>query len=546
MLAAKAAGIDAFALNIGIDDFTATQLGYAYDSAATHGMNVFISFDFNWYTIANTSGIGGMLKGFGKMPAQLTIDGKIFVSSFEGDGLDLEAVASAAGYARSDLFFAPNFKPGGLGDADAGFNWMAWPNNGNNKAPDGTNLTVSDGDKSYTDVLGTTKPYMAPVAAWFSTHFGPEVTYSKNWVFPSDSLWYDRWTEVLDLSPQYLEIITWNDYGESHYVGPLNSPHIDDGNSKWTNDMPHDGFLSMAKPYIKAFKAGSKTVNSQIVSDQLIYWYRPTLKSASCDSTDNCETAPSSPNVNYFIGKPNGYDTMQDDVFVVALLTSPGTVQVTSGANSQSFNANAGPNIFQVNMGTGKQSFSLTRGGQKILCGDSPKDIISECVCGIYNFNAFVGTLPPGPSESLQADGFKSFAVSMKATCQATPSLAAPSSVCAAQFAATGILSGSPSTVTGSSPVTSASSATSVTIASTVSSLSSPVNYDPPINPITTAGAILMQQSTPTITSSIANIGGGSQTITALSQLSPTNCLHSGFVWAGPAGSDPPAPCDGG
>ena len=33
----------------------------------------------------------------------------------------------------------------------------------------------------------------------------------------------------------------WNDYGESHYIGPLSSPHIDDGNSKWTNDMfvPH-------------------------------------------------------------------------------------------------------------------------------------------------------------------------------------------------------------------------------------------------------------------------------------------------------------------
>ena len=33
------------------------------------------------------------------------------------------------------------------------------------------------------------------------------------------------------------DITQWNDYGESHYVGPLNSPHIDDGNSKWVNDM---------------------------------------------------------------------------------------------------------------------------------------------------------------------------------------------------------------------------------------------------------------------------------------------------------------------
>lgn len=35
----------------------------------------------------------------------------------------------------------------------------------------------------------------------------------------------------------------WNDYGESHYVGPLNSPHIDDGNSKWVNDMYVSAYL---------------------------------------------------------------------------------------------------------------------------------------------------------------------------------------------------------------------------------------------------------------------------------------------------------------
>ncbi|KAK4692888.1 glucan endo-1,3-alpha-glucosidase, partial [Lecanoromycetidae sp. Uapishka_2] len=460
MQQANAAGIDAFALNIGLDGYTETQLDYAYDSAAKNNMSVFISFDFNWTPFAS-------------------------------------------GKSKADSEFI-----------------KAWPNNGNNKAPDGTNLTVSDGDTDYTVALGT-KPYMAPVAAWFSTHFGPELKgNSKNWVFPSDSLWYDRWTEVLNLDALYLEIITWNDYGESHYVGPLNSPHIDDGNSKWTNDMPHDGFLSMAKPYIKAFKTGAKTVNTQIDSDQLIYWYRPTLKSADCDSTDNCEQPVSPPENNYFIGKPNGYDTMQDAVFVVALLTSPGTVQVTSGTNSQSFNANAGPNIFQLNMGTGKQSFSLTRGGQTVLCGDSPKDIIDECVCGIYNFNAFVGTLPPGPSDSLQADGLKSFTVAMQATCQATPSLGAPSSVCATQPAATGTVSGPGSgpAVTGSSSASSTAGSGSTTATTSASSSSLPVNFVPPINPITTA-------------TSVTAAGGGSLTITALSQLAPTNCLHSGFVW---------------
>lgn len=49
----------------------------------------------------------------------------------------------------------------------------------------------------------------AAVSPWFSTHFGLEVKYSKNWVFPSDLLWFDRWTEILDLDPQFVEIQTW-------------------------------------------------------------------------------------------------------------------------------------------------------------------------------------------------------------------------------------------------------------------------------------------------------------------------------------------------
>ena len=308
----------------------------------------------------------------------------------------------------------------------------------------------------------------------------------------------------------------------------------------------------MAKPYINAFKDGAQTVDSYIQDDQLIYWYRPTLKSASCDSTDTCEQPwPSpSPNPNYFVGKPNGYETMEDAVFVVALLKSAGTVQVTSGGNSQSFNAQAGANSFKVAMGSGKQSFSLTRGGQTVLSGDSLKDIISDCVCGIYNFNAYVGTLPAGPSDPLQADGLKSFAASLQATCQATPSLGTASgpgtgkpTVPVPSTTAVSRTGGS------SSPVPSPSSVTPVT--STPSVAPSLPIYAPPINPITTAAAPIPEPPTPTSkTTTAPAVGGGgssgSKTITAVSQLFPTNCMHAGYVWAGQPGSDPAAYCDGG
>ena len=161
MQQAKAAGIDAFALNIGVDSYTAAQLDLAYESANNNGMSVFISFDFNWYSQTNTSGIGETIAAYASKPAQLKVDGKVFVSTFAGDGLDLDAVTASSGIARDGLFFAPNWQPPNLASADALFNWMAWPNNGDNKAPDaGSNLTVQDGDQSYTKVLGQ-KPYMA-------------------------------------------------------------------------------------------------------------------------------------------------------------------------------------------------------------------------------------------------------------------------------------------------------------------------------------------------------------------------------------------------
>ena len=107
---------------------------------------------------------------------------------------------------------------------------------------------------------------------------------------------------------------------------------------------PHDGWLEMAKPYIAAYKAGSNSVGDYIKSDQIIYWYRPTLKSASCDSTDNTMKPADNSTGNFFEGVPNGADAVSDSIFVVALLTEAATVQVSSGSNSKTFTGQAGAN----------------------------------------------------------------------------------------------------------------------------------------------------------------------------------------------------------
>lgn len=414
MTRAKAAGIDAFALNIGVDPYTEQQLNYAYESAAKNDMKVFISFDFNWYGTGEAARVGAMIAQFGEKPAQLMYNNKVFASSFAGDGLDVAALRSSAG---REVFWAPNFHPEmgtDFGTVDGALNWMGWDNDGNNKAPKpGQIVTVSDGDDSYIDALGG-KPYMAPVSPWFFTHFGPEVSYSKNWVFPGDFLWFDRWQEILQLQPAFLEIVTWNDYGESHYIGRLDSPHGDDGNSKWVYGMPHNGWLDMAKPFISAYHDGATDVTSYITEDEIVYWYRPTLRDIDCDATDTTMEDADNSTGNYFKGRPDGWESLEDKVFVVTLLTEASTLEMTAGGNSQTVEAPAGAAKFTVDMAVGDVSFRLSRGGNAVLEGTSDLKISDTCPCGIYNFNPFVGTLPVGEPDELLPEGYAQIMTGLK------------------------------------------------------------------------------------------------------------------------------------
>lgn len=161
MIRAKAYGIDAFALNIGTDYFTDTQLQYAYQSAKNNDMKVFLSIDFNWWSTGSAYQVGQKIAQYGQLPAQLMVDNKTFVSTFVGDGVDVNTIRNAAGI---PIYFAPNFHPSygtDFSTSDGGFNWMGWPNNGNNRAPDaGQTGTVEAGDQQYIKALGS-KGYIA-------------------------------------------------------------------------------------------------------------------------------------------------------------------------------------------------------------------------------------------------------------------------------------------------------------------------------------------------------------------------------------------------
>lgn len=151
---------------------------------------------------------------------------------------------------------------------------------------------------------------------------------------------------------------------------------------------------------------------------------------------------------DYFLGRPDGWQSVRDSVFVVSLLHSPASIQISSGGSLYQYAAPAGASSHEAPMSPGEQSFSVSRDGTTILAGASLKPIIDGCVCGLYNFNAYgnpvihkppsgrstiesnsccaVGTLPPSTLDPLQADGLASFSQGLQVqTCRPTPSLMA-------------------------------------------------------------------------------------------------------------------------
>ncbi|KAI1429658.1 glycoside hydrolase family 71 protein [Xylaria sp. FL1777] len=263
---AKGSGIDGFALNVGAqDDYNAAQLQLAYDVASSNGFWLFLSFDMqaSQWTADEIINYINTYKGYS---SQLTVNSLPVVSTFEGPSqADIwPGVRSATG----GIFLIPDWASlgaQGVGDKlsliDGAFNWGAWP--------EPNQLTMSTGnDVAYKSVLQG-KPYMMGVSPYFYTNLP-----GKNWYSSSDSLWFDRWKQVLDINPEYIEIITWNDYGESSYINAPIDHQIVAGAGTYVNGFDHTAFRFVLPYFISAYKAGSADV--ALSSEGAVAWYRTT------------------------------------------------------------------------------------------------------------------------------------------------------------------------------------------------------------------------------------------------------------------------------
>ena len=386
MRLAQDAHIDAFAMNMAYGDPTNQEaLRVAFSAADSVGFKLFFSFDYAGNGDWPKADVIKLINQYRVHASYFSYRGKALVSTFEGPGRaqDWSIIKDSTG-----CFFIPSWSSLGAkpavetGVVDGLFSWAGWPW--------GDEDMSTYIDASYIQYLAG-RPFMMPVSPWFFTNLPG---YKKNWMWRGDNLWHDRWQEVLYLQPEFVQIISWNDYGESHYIGPLYDKAMEAFNIgkapfNYATHMPHDGWRATLPFWIDLYKNGQ----AEVTQESLVTWYRLS-PAAACSSGGTSGNTASQLQIEFPPAQ-----MAQDRIFFSAVLTRFTEVVVSIGGVAQQVGWSSVPDddvgVFHgsvtFNGRTGPVEVYLMRDGSKYL-SISGEAISGSCKNGIQNWNAWVGS----------------------------------------------------------------------------------------------------------------------------------------------------------
>ncbi|KAF9516438.1 glycoside hydrolase family 71 protein [Hydnum rufescens UP504] len=381
--AAMSGGIDGFALNVGADSWALSRVSDAYAAAAGTSFKLFLSFDMTSLPCASPGDatvLRQYISTYANHPNQLYYQGKLIVSSFSGQDCTFGQGDINSGWnyaikttAPQPVAFIPSFFSGTSSFAstpvmDGEFNWNGgWP------------MSDSDidfsSDQTFISAIGG-RYRIAAVSPVFFTHYGVN-TYNKNWIYRSDDWLYNtRWELLIEKRAQIdmVEIITWNDYGESHYIGPIGA---DQPNSQaWVNGFDHQGWNIMTKYYADAWRTG---VYPTITKNRIFLSSRP----HSRDLT-----------INDPIGKPSNWQWTDDYLYAVVFATGPGSLRLSIGSSSSTTDINAGVNKIKLALSPGSPTAVLFDSGGNTILTFSPSGFTYITNPSAYNFNYYMAASP--------------------------------------------------------------------------------------------------------------------------------------------------------
>ncbi|KAF7311601.1 hypothetical protein MKEN_01063000 [Mycena kentingensis (nom. inval.)] len=387
---AIATDINAFALNIGKDDWQLDRVRDALDAASKYDdkFKCFISLDMDAIPCKSPADAAYLqkmdIKRFFNEPSYQTFKGKPLLSAFSGASCHFGRASSNEGwewFVGDDAHFVPSFfiPPQQASDYPVLNGIFPW----NSAWPQGKNEINFGSDKAWIDHIGD-RTYMAAVSPWFFTHF-PQ----KNFIYYMDKhMLVKRWEDIIANSRDVdiVQIVSWNDFSEGHAIGPLlKEEAIPTGAEAWTKGYDHTGWLDLFKYYIHAFKTGVYPVIKQ---DQIFCWGR--LSPAPAQATSDS------------LPPPRDAGMSEDAVWAMFLLATPAEIELRCGQTSSKKQAPAGAVKHMLPLsenGCQVEAYIRRTGEDEWSRSFAPKGYVFNTQPATYNFNAFVAASSAAPDE---------------------------------------------------------------------------------------------------------------------------------------------------
>jgi hypothetical protein len=286
---------------------------------------------------SNTDAVVGSIAAAAHSPAAYRLgDGRLVVSAFNASGNSTDWWAGVIAQLKArgiSIAFVPTFL-GWKGQAGAfaplSYGLSDW----------GTaTAAASDAMKGDAEAAHVQygKIFMMPV--------GPQQYRPKDsiyWEAGNSAAFRNAWRSSIDGGADWVQLVTWSDFSESSEIEPYTDATL-------RTDIG-TGFYDLNAYFAAWFLTGSQP---PITHDVLYYFYRR-------EPTDAAAPAQSKPNkiVN---------SSPEDDIEMLAFLTSPGELKISIDGHASTLSAPAGMTSFKVHTAPGTPTFTLTRGGSEVI-----------------------------------------------------------------------------------------------------------------------------------------------------------------------------------
>jgi hypothetical protein len=394
MREAQACGIDGFALNCGgwslREPHYKARTTLLYEAAKQLGTGFQLMISADYATGLTLEETRDMIVSFRDHPNQFKWDGKPVLSTFCGEGADNK-------HGQEVIDFLDREFADGKGGRTVVYVPYYYPR------PNITEIPA----QAHVDQVFATFPGLDGFFYFGAAGYGPELAQANalladKWVgagkifmasvtpfyrgFGGNYRVYEtrgfeamaqEWQAAIAHQATWVEIVTWNDWGEASYICPFGKPgDTNHWGGHWGPMLSHTGFLEAMKYYIDWYHQGQPPV---ITRDQLCYAYRLHPKAVSGRVKPGEET----------VGQPSRAAALQDSVYVMCLLKAPAKLTIHSGETAQTFDVAVGAHQVEMPFALGKQRFVLERDGQVVLDHTGEHEITGD---GWSNFNVFAGS----------------------------------------------------------------------------------------------------------------------------------------------------------